>query len=53
MRLESVWPDSPIDPLRVIAERKINEWIENGGLLNLSVSSRRTDPFSVNREACF
>ena len=49
MRPEVFWADSPVEPLRAIAERKINEWIENGGLIDIPGSGRPQelddDPF--------
>ena len=43
MLAEGLWSDSPTDPLRIIAERKINDWIENGGLLKLPGAGRPQD----------
>ena len=40
MRPEDFSTDSPAEPMRSIAERKISEWIENGGLIDIPGSGR-------------
>lgn len=49
MRLDVSWIDPPMEPMRAIAERKINEWIDNGGLIDIPGSGRPQklddDPF--------
>ena len=43
MRLDVFWIDSQVEPMRAIAEHKINEWIENGGLIDIRGSGRPQD----------
>ena len=49
MKLDIFWIDSAVEPMRAIAERKINEWIESGGLIDIPGSGRPQqlddDPF--------
>lgn len=49
MRPEDFPIDSPSEPMRSIAERKISEWIENGGLIDIPGSGQPQelddDPF--------
>ena len=40
MRLDVFWIDSTVEPMRAIAERRISEWIENGGLNDILGSGR-------------